>query len=262
MDRLSWEPGLMRLGDLSFLLVQEEGAPAETDGFEFYRLEVMVRSYQRFWEEHPDFDPDRVLELGIWDGGSSAFWFEVLEPRKYVGLDLGARGRESFGRYLDAKGLHDRISVHWEVDQADRASLRRIAGEEFDGPLDLVLDDATHRYEPTKASFEVLFPLLRPGGLYVIEDWGWRHWHGLDEDPDPRPSRTAPTRLVVELIEAAASAPDVIAEVTVNSLFTVARRGPAELDPASFRLEERIFRRPDAPLLRRLRGRLSRSGRL
>ncbi len=28
---------------------------------------------------------------------------------------------------------------------------------------------------PTRTSFEVLFPRLRPGGLFVIEDWNWQH---------------------------------------------------------------------------------------
>jgi predicted O-methyltransferase YrrM len=259
MDRLTWEPGLMRLGDLSFRLVQEEDGPEASDGFEFYRLQPMVRSYQRFWEARPDFDPKRVLELGIWDGGSAAFWFEVLQPQKYVGVDRGTLGEGSFDRYLDSTGLRDRLSVHWGVDQADRPALGRIADREFDAPIDLVLDDASHRYGPTKASFEVLYPRLRPGGLYVIEDWGWRHWQGLDEDPDPRPSRTAPTRLVVELIEAAATAPEAFAEVTVNSLLAVVQRGPAKLEPATFRLEGQIFRRPDASPLGRLRARRSRS---
>jgi hypothetical protein len=31
--------------------------------------------------------------------------------------------------------------------------------------LDLVVDDALHAYEETKASFEFLFPLLSPGGV-------------------------------------------------------------------------------------------------
>lgn len=32
---------------------------------------------------------------------------------------------------------------------------------------------ASHAYEETKASFEFLFPLLSPGGVYLIEDWSW-----------------------------------------------------------------------------------------
>jgi hypothetical protein len=50
---------------------------------------------------------------------------------------------------------------------------------EFSAPLDLVIDDASHIYGPTKASFQALFPLLRPGGLYLIEDWAWAHWPRL-----------------------------------------------------------------------------------
>ena len=35
-----------------------------------------------------------------------------------------------------------------------------------------MIDDASHLLDPTRSSFDVLFPLLRPGGVYVIEDWG------------------------------------------------------------------------------------------
>jgi cephalosporin hydroxylase len=34
----------------------------------------------------------------------------------------------------------------------------------------LIVDDGSHRSEHVIASFEVLFPLLARGGLYVIED--------------------------------------------------------------------------------------------
>jgi SAM-dependent methyltransferase len=249
----------MRLDGLTFRLVQEEGATEDAEGFEFYRLRPMVKAYQAFWASRPDFDPDRVLELGIWDGGSVAFWFEILQPRKHVGIDRGSLGQGPLlDGYLDSRGLRDRVAVYWDVDQADRGRLAEIAEREFDAPLDLVIDDASHRYAPTRESFEVLFPRLRPGGLYVIEDWGWRHWRGLDEDPDPRPTRTAPTRLVVELIEAAATSPQAIAAVHVNSLFAVVERGGSKLDPAGFRLDEHVYRRPDAPLLKRLRARLTR----
>ncbi len=34
-----------------------------------------------------------------------------------------------------------------------------------------MIDDASHLLDPTRSSFNVLFPLLRPGGVYVVEDW-------------------------------------------------------------------------------------------
>ena len=52
-----------------------------------------------------------------------------------------------------------------------------LEGENF------VIDDASHTYEETRASFEFLFPLLSPGGIYVIEDWSWAH-HPDYQSPD------------------------------------------------------------------------------
>ena len=38
------------------------------------------------------------------------------------------------------------------------------------GHFDVVVDDGGHSMEQQLTSFRVLFPLLRPGGIYVIED--------------------------------------------------------------------------------------------
>ena len=47
-----------------------------------------------------------------------------------------------------------------------------IMDREFgDAPLDLVVDDASHLYDETKVALEVLLPRVRPGGLFIIEDW-------------------------------------------------------------------------------------------
>jgi hypothetical protein len=44
------------------------------------------------------------------------------------------------------------------------------------GRPDIVLDDGSHVAEHQKASFETLFPLLKEGGLYVIEDTHTSYW--------------------------------------------------------------------------------------
>ncbi|MFP3608175.1 class I SAM-dependent methyltransferase, partial [Paraburkholderia sp. SIMBA_053] len=65
----------------------------------------------------------------------------------------------------------------------------------------LVVDDASHFYEQTKTSFKTLFPLVRPGGLYIIEDWNWSFqdaFQASDNGWFPVPS---PANLMVDLLE-------------------------------------------------------------
>ena len=100
---------------------------------------------------------------------------------------------------------------------------------EFDGPLDLVIDDASHFYGPTLASFETLFPLLTPGGLYIIEDWAWGHWPGFIV-PDHPWAGTPLTQLVVKIIEAAGTSTGLFANVTVYEGFISVERGPLTID--------------------------------
>ena len=78
--------------------------------------------------------------------------------------------------FIEAQGAGAIVRPFYGVDQSDRVRLTEIVDAEFDGELlDLVLDDASHEYLPTRTSFEVLFPRLRPGGVFVIEDWTTDH---------------------------------------------------------------------------------------
>ena len=38
--------------------------------------------------------------------------------------------------------------------------------------LDIIIDDASHIGHASAASYMALFPKLKSGGLYIIEDWG------------------------------------------------------------------------------------------
>ena len=137
-----------------------------------------------------------------------------------------------------------------ETDQANKSRLRDLVAMEFDGPLDLVIDDASHFYGPTLASFETLFPLLTPGGLYIIEDWAWGHWPGFIVPDHPWAGETPLTQLVVKIIEAAGTSTQLLANVTVYEAFIPVERGPLTIDDVvSFSLESHIVRRPTGGLL-------------
>ena len=255
-DRLIWQRDRMLLDDLVFRL-EHYRSPDWNGGdhFRFYKMKELVDQYENFFSRRSDFRAERVIELGIYDGGSTAFWYELFRPQKHVALDIqGQTDPLYFRRYVESRGLGGRIKTYWNTDQGDKARLRTIVETEFEGPPDLVIDDASHLYWLTLASFEVLFPLLRPGGLYIIEDWSWGHWPDFLVPDNLRAAEDSLTRLVIKLIEAAGTLTQgagaiqcwqLILSMAVYPGFVVVERGPQQLDKAThFNLENHIKRRP------------------
>ena len=244
-EQFVWRDGRMLLDDLVFRIDDHQDTGSD-DHFDLYKTRALLDRYARFLDTS-GFRPRNVLELGTWDGGSAALWFEVFQPAKLVSVDVDARGdSEYFTRYVQSRNLEHRLRTYWETDQADGDRLREIVAREFDGPLDLVVDDASHLYAPTKSSFETLFPYLRRGGLYIIEDWHWEHGEAFQDPTHPWADEESLTKLVVQLVEAAGTQKKgTIAALTIFGGFLVVERGWMTLeDPLDFRLEDRIWRRP------------------
>ncbi len=134
---------------------------------------VKNEPYLRVYEDLASgFSPRSILELGIFQGGSYVFLDKLFKPRRMSAVEIGPQPVPLLLRYV--AGMENRF-VHFSTSQCDREILEQIVRKELADQLDLVVDDASHTYEGTKASFEFLFPLLRPGGIYVIEDWSWAH---------------------------------------------------------------------------------------
>lgn len=143
--------------------------PPDEGQLVLYKPRSMIEHYMAFLDE---VRPRVLVELGIFGGGSSAFYAEYAQPAKHVAFDLKRGASRAFDRWREQKSPDRRVRAHFEVDQSDGARLAAILDAEIgEDPIDLVIDDASHRYEPSRASFETLFPRLRPAGWYVIEDW-------------------------------------------------------------------------------------------
>ena len=99
--------------------------------------------------------PDvRFLEIGIGEGGSLAAFAEFLPDAKLFGIDYSTQTSDH------ACILHG--------DQSDPAFMDyavRILGQ-----LDFVIDDGGHHANDQQVSFEALWPIVKRGGHYVIED--------------------------------------------------------------------------------------------
>ena len=142
---------------------------------------------------------------------------------RYVGVDVS----EPIEAIEDLRKSNPRIAdgTHFFFGTSqDEATLPTKVSRQFNRqPLDLIMDDASHLYAPTKRAFENLFGLLKPGGRYVIEDWAWAHWPGF---VIPEAWRRAPalSTLLFQLTMLCASTDGLIDRIEVErSKFTVFR---------------------------------------
>jgi len=178
-----------------------------------------------------DLRPAAVVELGVYQGGSCALMALVANPDVLVGVELDQARVPALDALIAERGLGERVHVHYGVDQADASALGDVVGRHLGSRrLDLVVDDASHLLGPSRVSFNTLFPHLRPGGIYIIEDWSWAHTSWLD----PLPTETPLTRLVFDITMALPSRPGLIADLRISRDWTVVVRGDADVDASEF----------------------------
>lgn len=247
-EALFWNEDGMTLRDLTFQFGEPSGDMAARH-FALLKTQALMAQYAAFFARRPAFRPRHIFEIGIYDGGSTAMWFELLQPQRHVAIDFQHRGDSGyFKAWKASRDLGDRVKSYWRTDQADQKELLRIINRDLDGRVDLVVDDASHLYAPTKASFEALFPAMAPGAVYVIEDWAWDHWPGFDTPEHLWASERRLTDLVVELVEMAGTSADLASDVEVRQGFVAIERGPLRLAPGPFSIDDHIRRRGARPL--------------
>jgi predicted O-methyltransferase YrrM len=249
-DGTGWQ-----VGDVSF--VTGFGLDSTPERFLIRKPPELFRRYLDLGDR---FHGGRIVELGIAAGGSTALLALLAAPRSLTACELAPEPVRALETFIEVHGLASIVRPCFGVDQSDRGRLAELIDSHAGGEaLDLVVDDASHRYEPTLASFEVLFPMLRPGGWFIIEDWAADYAYArridaalsetsttaaqvrrsLDEAVAAHPEGVRPLpRLGVELLQACGASPDVVGGVTVNRHWIVVERGPADLARDDFRLRE------------------------
>jgi hypothetical protein len=102
----------------------------------------------------------KVFEIGLgWNNaGSLRMWREYF-PNAYIyGMDVDS-----------ALLVNDHRIQSFLCNQTDEEGQRGIA-ETLGGGFDLIIDDGCHEVPTQILSAKIFFPLLKPDGIYVIED--------------------------------------------------------------------------------------------
>lgn len=220
MNRIAIGPeGRFSLAGENFVITVpvKERRHSTSEAFTIAKNEPYLRVYEDLASA---FSPRSILELGIFEGGSYVLLDKLFKPRRMSAVDVSRDPVQALCRYVDAK--KDRF-LHFSTSQSDREVLEDIVRNELANELDLVVDDASHAYEQTKASFEILFPLLQPGGMYAIEDWSWAHMLRYQSPDAPFSKRHALSNLLFEQIMLMGST-SLISEIRVRNFLYLIRK--------------------------------------
>jgi hypothetical protein len=102
--------------------------------------------------------PVELLEIGIFKGNSLRMWSDYFQNGQIVGCDISR----------DAFITAPRVECRY-LDQSSRDSLDSLK-KAYPKGFDVILDDGSHVVSHQHITLGMLFPLVRPGGWYVLED--------------------------------------------------------------------------------------------
>jgi hypothetical protein len=138
------------------------------------------RGYLQHYDHHLSRyrnSPARILEIGVSKGGSLHMW------RRYFGDQAVIVGIDIDPNCLQYDGIAGKVRIG---SQDDSNFLRAVVGEM--GGIDVVIDDGSHVASHQRASFEALFSVLDPNGVYICEDTHTAYWRGMYEGGYGRPT--------------------------------------------------------------------------
>ncbi len=216
----------IELGGVEFVLDQRPPSQRGTsDGDRF----VLVKTSRllSFYEFLVARGISNILEIGIAQGGSLIYFDKLFAPKSLVGIDVSRTRVPALDKYIEGRSY---IKVFYGCSQ-DRPQCRNIAQASFPEGIDLVVDDASHAYERTKTTFENIFPLVKAGGMYVIEDWGWSHKPNHQGAGATWSEQPALTNLILNLVVLTAVT-RVIESITITDSLACITKGRGML-PAS-----------------------------
>ncbi len=115
-----------------------------------------TKYYEMFFNKYR-YDPINIMEIGIWTGDSLRMWERFFGIGKIFGIDI------------EDKSQYDTDRTKTFI--ADQNVPEQLMSAISQMPkLDIMIDDGGHQSVHQLISFVTLFPHLKPGGFYIIED--------------------------------------------------------------------------------------------
>jgi cephalosporin hydroxylase len=148
--------------NIAALAVQRGGRSLFEIGLDCKTGKIMSNRYDLYYERHLGpirFAPLVFLEIGIQRGKSLKMWEEYLPSARISAIDIDEK-------CMSYQSERSRVFIGSQTDKGFLLQVVKASG----GHFDVIIDDGGHYVDQQLTSFQVLFPTLRSGGIYVIED--------------------------------------------------------------------------------------------
>lgn len=103
-------------------------------------------------------NPLKMLEIGVQNGASLRAWHEYFPNAQIIGMDINDKSEFDNDRIKTFKGH-----------QGIRGWLKKFS-RKFGSDFDFIIDDGSHFNKDMLVSLGHLYPYLKPGGTYFVED--------------------------------------------------------------------------------------------
>ena len=105
---------------------------------------------------------ESVLEIGVFRGASLMVFRDYFTKAHIIGMEI-----VESNKLKDRFDCEDRVTLVFG-DQESEEDLQRVI--DVGAPFDIVIDDAGHRAKGQIQSYKSLWPHVKSGGLYIVED--------------------------------------------------------------------------------------------
>lgn len=115
-------------------------------------------------------DPIKFLEIGIYKGASVKMWEEYFKNADLHFMDITLANCQYF-----SQRSHYHLCNQESVPALEK--FIQVTG----GNFDVIVDDGGHTMNQQVTSFKVLFPHVKSGGMYIIEDLHTSYWSSFSD---------------------------------------------------------------------------------
>ncbi len=120
--------------------------------------------YDDFFKRYIGTNP-QVLEIGVQNGGSLQILSQYLQNARIYGVDI------------DPNVVNLRLEENITVFNFDITDKQAITKNFKNSAFDIIIDDGSHICYDIITTFQLLFSMLKPGGVYLIEDLHTSYWN-------------------------------------------------------------------------------------